>query len=275
MSRSTLSVRWAAAALFALGLTGCPPSQDVKGGGVTLNLQSLPADPAELVKVADAQFDQGPAGLRNAQAVMEKALQSGEWANSKAGFEGQWRLARAVAEQCGIDEGAACQAGLAGALAAAKKAVELDGTRVEGHYYLAQLYGFAAHQQRGGDIKPLLMQLQSEGDAAIKAGERFDSGGPARMLGAIYAKAPAPPVAIGDTEKGVQYLKRAVEIAPEHPQNHILLAEAYIADERYQDAESELKQAKTLLADPRWEKYRETWKAQLSTVERKLRAKQS
>ena len=39
MSRGTLSVRWAAAALLALGLTGCPASQDVKGGGVTLNLQ--------------------------------------------------------------------------------------------------------------------------------------------------------------------------------------------------------------------------------------------
>jgi tetratricopeptide (TPR) repeat protein len=119
------------------------------------------------------------------------------------------------------------------------------------------------------------MQLQSEADAAIKAGERFDYGGPARVLGAIYAKAPAPPVAIGDPEKGVQYLKRAVEMSPEHPLNHILLAEAYIADERYQDAESTLQQARKLLADPKWAKYHDTWKAQLTTVERKLRAKQS
>jgi tetratricopeptide (TPR) repeat protein len=274
-SRRALSFRWAAAAFVALGLAGCPSSQDVKGGNVTLNLQSLPSEPEELIKIADAQFDQGPAGLRNAQAVMEKALQSGDWANSKASFEGQWRLARAVAEQCAIDEGATCQAGLQGALAAAKKAVEQDSSRVEGHYYLAQLYAFSAHQQRGGDIKPLLIQVQSEGDAAIKAGERFDSGGPARVLGAIYAKAPAPPVAIGDPEKGVQLLKRAVEIAPDHPLNHVLLAEAYIADERYQDAEATLKKARALLADAKWEKYRETWKAQLSTVERKLRAKQS
>lgn len=272
MSAHTRSVVVAA---LLLGLGGCAPSQNVKNGGPTLNLSSLPAEPDALLKIADEQFEQGPAGLRNAQAVMEKALQNTEWAGSKAGFEGQWRLARAGAEQCGIEEGAACQAALQGALAAAKKAVEQEPGRVEGHYYLAQLYGFAAHQQRGGDVKPLLMQLQSEGDAAIKAGERFDYGGPARVLGAIYAKAPAPPVAIGDPEKGVQYLKRAVEISPEYPLNHVLLAEAYIADERYQDAESTLQQARKLLADPKWAKYHDTWKAQLTTVERKLRAKQS
>lgn len=270
--------RLAVAAAFALalgGLGGCPSSQTTKTEAATLNLQTLPTDPQELVKLADAQFAQGPGGLKNAQLVMERALQSSEWAGSKAGFEGQWRLARAVAEQCAIEEGTQCQAGLQGALAAAKKAVELDGARVEGHYYLAQLYGFSAHQQRGGDVKPLLLQLQTEGDVAIKVDERFDSGGPVRMLGAIYAKAPAPPVAIGDPEKGVQLLKRAVELAPDHPLNHILLGEAYIADERYQDAESSLAQGRKLLSDPKWAKYHDTWKSQLSLVERKLRAKQS
>lgn len=267
--------RFVVVAALALALGGCAPAQNVKTGGPTLNLSSLPAEPDALLKVADEQFAEGPAGLRNAQAVVEKALQNSEWAGSKAGFEGQWRLARAGAEQCAIEEGAQCQAALQAALSAAKKAVEQDPGRVEGHYYLAQLYGFAAHQQRGGDVKPLLMQVQSEGDAAIKAGERFDNGGPPRILGAIYAKAPAPPVAIGDPEKGVQYLKRAVEISPDYPLNQILLAEAYIADERYQDAQSTLQQARKLLADPKWQKYHDTWKAQLTTVERKLRAKQS
>jgi tetratricopeptide (TPR) repeat protein len=268
-------IRFGAVAALALALSGCASSPGVKNGGPTLNLQTLPAEPEALIKLADEQFEQGPTGLRNAQAVMEKALQNTEWAGSKAGYEGQWRLARAAAEQCAIEEGAQCQAAVPGALAAAKKAVEQEPGRVEGHYYLAQLYGFSAHQQRGGDVKPLLMQLQSEADAAIKAGERFDNGGPPRVLGAIYAKAPAPPVAIGDPEKGVQYLKRAVEIAPDYPLNHILLGEAYIADERYQDAEAALQKARKLLADPKWQSYHDTWKAQLTTVERKLRAKQS
>lgn len=90
----------------------------------------------------------------------------------------------------------------------------------------------------------------------------------------MYARAPAPPVAVGDPEKAVNHLQKAVTIAGDYPPNQIYLAEALIADERYQDAEAAIQTAKKLLSDSKWDKRRDAWKDELSKIERKLRAKQ-
>jgi tetratricopeptide (TPR) repeat protein len=261
--------------ILAAGQLGCPPSADLKGPP-PLSADSLPTDPEALLKVADEQFDSGPTGFKNAQIALQRAMQkNADWAGSKAGYGVQWRLARAAAEQCALDDGAPCSAALSGGVAAAKKATELEPGRVEGHYYLAQLQGFTAQTQKGGgETKPLLQQLISEGELAIKADDKFDYGGPYRMLGTMYARAPAPPVAVGDPEKAIQNLQKAVAIAPDYPPNQIYLAEALIADERYADAEAALAAARKLLADSKWDKQRDLWKDLLSRVERKLRAKQ-
>jgi hypothetical protein len=117
--------------------------------------------------------------------------------------------------------------------------------------------------------------MVSEAETAARIDETFDHGGPIRMLGVLYARAPKEPVSVGDPEKGVQFMKRAVAADAGYPMNHIYLAEAYVADERYQEADSELQSARKLLADDRWARQRSTWKEQLSRVERKLKAKQS
>jgi len=70
-------------------------------------------------------------------------------------------------------------------------------------------------------------------------------------------------------------MKRAVAADGDFPLNHVYLAEAYIADERYPEADAELATARKLLENSRWQAQRSTWKAQLTRVERKLRAKQA
>lgn len=120
----------------------------------------------------------------------------------------------------------------------------------------------------------MLNQMVAESETAIKLDEKYDSGGPLRMLGTVYTRAPAPPVAIGDPEKGVQLLMRAVAVAADHPLNQIYLAEAQVADERYQDAEATLQKARKLLSDAKWNNKRSEWKDFLAKVERKLKAKQ-
>ena len=212
---------------------------------------------------------------RNAQVALDRAVQKNpEWATSKAGYGVQWRLARVAAEQCTLDDGGPCSAVLPAGLTAGKKAVELEPERIEGHYYLAALHGFNAQTQRGGDVKPLVQLMISEGDLAAKLDERFDSGGPHRLLGTLYARAPAPPVAVGDPEKAVTHLQKAVALAPDYPPNQMYLAEALIADERYPDAEAAIQTTRKLLADSKWDKRRAAWKDALSKIERKLRAKQ-
>jgi len=267
----------AAFGLFVLSTTtACPPAAEVKGGEAkaAMSATELPTDPSALIKLADEQLALGGVGYKNAQLAMEKAVSNPEWASQKPAFDAHFRLARAAAEQCTLDEGAACQASIPKAMESARKAVELAPDRVEGHYYLAQLIGFSAQTQRGADIKPMLSQMVTESEIAIKIDDKFDSGGPLRMLGTVYTRAPAPPVAIGDPEKAVQFLTRAVAVAPDHPLNQIYLAEAQIADERYQDAESTIQKSRKLLTDGKWNGKRSEWKDVLAKVERKLKAKQ-
>lgn len=253
---------------------GCATASDVKGPP-PLSAEALPTEPEALLKVADEQFDSGSTGFRNAQVAVERAVQkNSDWASSKAGYGAQWRLARAASEQCTFDDGGPCSAVLPAGLMAGKKAVELEPERIEGHYYLAALHGFNAQTQRGGDVKPLVQLMISEGDIAAKLDERFDSGGPHRLLGTLYARAPAPPVAVGDPEKAVTHLQKAVALAPDYPPNQMYLAEALIADERYPDAEAAIQTTRKLLADSKWDKRRAAWKDALSKIERKLRAKQ-
>lgn len=263
--------------LLFLSLTAaCPPAAEVKTAApkAALSDAELPSDPAALIKLADEQLALGGVGFRNAQLAMEKALSNAEFAGQKSSFDAHYRLAQAAAGQCTLDEGAACQAGLPKALESARRAVEISPDRIEGHYYLAQLIGFSAQTQRGADVKPMLTQMVGESELAIKIDEKFDSGGPLRMLGTVYTRAPAPPVAIGDPEKGVQLLTRAVAAAPDHPLNVIYLAEAQVADERYQDADASIQKARKLLSDAKWSSRRAEWKEVLAKVERKLKAKQ-
>lgn len=257
--------------LFLGGLLGCPPASEVKNSTPGFSQTTLPAEPQALLRIADEQEAQGAS--KNAVLALEKALANSDYANSKAAYEAEWRLARSYAKLSEL-EGEPRAATVQPGLAAARKAVELAPDRVEGHYYLAQLIGFSALLQKG-ETKPLIKEMVTEGETAVRIDEKFDNAGPLRMLGALYARAPKEPVSIGDPEKAVQYMKRAVADDGDFPLNHLYLAESYIADERYQEADAELVLARKQLDEGRWERQRATWKEQLSRVERKLRAKQS
>lgn len=261
---------FAASATAMLPLFGCPPASDVKQPP-TITEASLPTEPAALIKFADEQIALG--GFKNAVTALERALQKNpDWAASKASFEAHYRLAHAYAELCEPD-GDQRVTFVSQGLTAGKKATELEPGRVEGHYFSAQLYGYAALSQKG-ETKAQVQQILNAAEAAMKADEKYDHGGPLRLLGTLYARAPKEPVSIGDTEKAVQYLRRAVTADDSFPPNHIYLADALIADERYPDAEAELQAAKRFLDDPRYASQRATWKELLGKVERKLRAKQ-
>src|SRR5690606_12193032 len=52
------------------------------------------------------------------------------------------------------------------------------------------------------------------------------NGGPWRALGVLQLRAPGPPVSVGSLRNGKRNLERAVELAPEWPENHLYLAEA-------------------------------------------------
>jgi hypothetical protein len=57
--------------------------------------------------------------------------------------------------------------------------------------------------------------------------ETVDFAGPDRSLGLLYRDAPGWPTSIGSKKKSRQHLERAVQIAPDLPENQIALLETY------------------------------------------------
>jgi len=115
-------------------------------------------------------------------------------------------------------------------------------TRVEGPYWLAlHLCGLA---DTGGAMKgrKLLPQIMKELQQAQAIDETYDQAGCHRVLGRIYFEAPAWPFSVGDIQKSLQHLNRAVQLAPDNSTNHLYLAETLMRLNRQEQARRELQQ---------------------------------
>jgi tetratricopeptide (TPR) repeat protein len=98
----------------------------------------------------------------------------------------------------------------------------------------------------------------------------MDDGGPLRVLGALYLKAPPWPAGVGDEEKALELLEQAVEDHPDHPLNHLFLAEAQIEDEEYESAQEHIDLARKLLDPARFHWRAERWGKMVDDVQKTL-----
>jgi hypothetical protein len=93
------------------------------------------------------------------------------------------------------------------------------------HYYWALNMGLAIRRHYAlalKNLKPLAKKLES----AQQKVPAEDWGGPGRVLGMLYLKAPPWPQNIGDCDKALALLKQTVEQFPQHPLNHLFYAQA-------------------------------------------------
>lgn len=100
--------------------------------------------------------------------------------------------------------------------------------------------------------------------------EQLESGGPLRVLGMMYLKAPAWPSGIGDLDKALELLEKAVASYPEHPQNFMFLAEALIEDDNKEEALTHLDTAYKLAVPEIWGAYySKKWRAEIDAFKKK------
>ena len=111
---------------------------------------------------------------------------------------------------------------------------------VQGHYWQAlHLCGEAdVNGPRAG--LQLLPQIMEKLEKARTLDERYDYAGPHRVLGRIYFEAPAWPLSVGDMNKSLNHLTRAVQLAPQATTNHLYLAETLIRMGKYDQDRREL-----------------------------------
>ncbi len=131
------------------------------------------------------------------------------------------------------------------------------------HYLYAYLTGLEAENDslRGLELVPI---IEREALLASDLNPAIDHGGPHRMLGELYLRAPAFPVSVGDSAKAVGRYRRAVDQDPEFLENRLGLAEALLAEEEPGKACFELK--KILSEMPPNTKIKPAWKRALELL---------
>jgi tetratricopeptide (TPR) repeat protein len=130
------------------------------------------------------------------------------------------------------------------------------------HYYLAANLGLAVREHPTLAMGNL-GRLEGEMKQAVALSPGIDDGGPLRLLGALYLKAPAWPNGIGDPDKALELLEKAVKEHPEHPLNHLFYAQALWGegDEvSLTRLKSEFALGEKLLAEGNWGYNKKPWK---------------
>jgi hypothetical protein len=84
-------------------------------------------------------------------------------------------------------------------------------------------------QQRGLLGADLVDDVERSAMRSRELDPDFRAGAATRLLGTLYVIAPAIYLEHGDSERGLELLEGLVEARPDIPENHLRLAEAYIA----------------------------------------------
>ena len=76
----------------------------------------------------------------------------------------------------------------------------------------------------------MISPIKAAAEKALELDENYFYGGPWRVLGRLYDKAPGFPFSVGSAKKAVEHLEKAVEIGSKFFLNRLFLAEAYISN---------------------------------------------
>ena len=161
-------------------------------------------------------------------------------------------------------------------IAAARQAIAGESNSAAAHYYLGENLGQLARTETLGALK-IVKEMEHELKTASKLNGHLDYAGPERSLGLLYRDAPGWPMSIGSRHKALEWLKRAEQLAPKYPENHLNLIESYLQWHERADAERELQEldalwpaAHTNLAGPDWERSWADWSARRKVAQKRL-----
>jgi len=199
------------------------------------------------------------------------------WQKNPNAPDAAWQFGRACFDLAEIDE--QNRARLAQeAIDACRKSLATTNKNAGNHYYLALNLGQLARTRRLGALK-LVEDMEKALKNAIETDPRFDYAGSHRSLGLLYRDAPGWPMSIGSRSKAQQHLLKAVQLAPEYPDNHISLIESFIewadfkpARNAVSQAESPIRQARLEFTGDRWKDSWRDWDQRWERIRRRTDA---
>jgi tetratricopeptide (TPR) repeat protein len=162
------------------------------------------------------------------------------------------------------------------AIEACERLLGSNETNAALHYYLGMNMGELARTKGIGALK-LVRQMEKEFIRAAELDSDIDYAGPDRNLGSLYLEAPGWPTSIGNRSKARQHFMRAVQLAPDYPDNHISLLECYLklGDDSAAQREAQivfalLPKAREKLSGEGWAADWADWEARWHGLEAKL-----
>jgi len=193
--------------------------------------------------------------------------------------EAAWQFARACFDLADISTNDAAKEKVANeGVTACRQLLLRDPKSAAAHYYLAMNLGEVASTKSLGALS-IVSEMEIEFKKARELDDKFDYAGPDRNLGMLYLQAPGWPFSVGDRVQARQHLLRAVQVAPEYPENHLNLLEAYIQwkqrDTLAKDAENLKKiwpEAKKQLTGEAWDSAWADWEKRWQAIQAELHA---
>lgn len=143
-----------------------------------------------------------------------------------------------------------------------------------GCYYYRAINTGLYHEAKVVGYQKGVKQMIDDCAKVIEIDPKYDHGGAYRILGQIYTKLPQttgrPDSVTRDLDKAENYLRQAVRIGPDYPENHIFLAETLLEKDKYAEAKVELETAEELT--PRWrqDKSHGDWQLTMRDLSKKL-----
>jgi hypothetical protein len=187
-----------------------------------------------------------------------------------------WLFARATYDFADFAKTDSARANLANqGIAAARQLILREPKNATAHYYLAMNLGQLARTELLGALS-LVKEMEREFKIAVSLDEKLDFAGPDRNLGLLYLQAPSFG-SIGNDRKARSFLERAAKLAPEFPENHLNLIEAFLQWHEPGHARTELaaldkmwSKAQTNFAGQSWEVDWDDWTARRAAAQKKL-----
>lgn len=195
--------------------------------------------------------------LRDAEKNYRLAL--ARYHSEPTNVEAVWQFGRASFDRAEYAADSDERAALAeAAIDACDRALTRNDKSAPLHYYLAMNQGQLARTKSLGALR-LVRLMETQFQRAADLNPEFDYAGPDRNLGTLYLSAPGWPTSIGSRSKAKQHFLKAVQLAPDYPENWLDLLEYYIKSADDDAAQGEAEKIFALLPKAREKFAGEEW----------------
>ncbi len=148
--------------------------------------------------------------------------------------------------------------------------VGINEDSLEANFWLAVNSGSFGQEKGIMQSLAMISPIKAAAEKALELDADYFYGGPWRVLGRLYHKAPGFPFSIGNTKKAVEYLEKAVKAGPKFYLNRLFLAEAYISNRDKAKAKEQLEWIKLAPLNKNHEREDEGYKREAETLLEKL-----